>query len=279
LFHGVSQIWRSVVIFDEEYMMAWPGELGEQARKDWHSRSAKKRAELSLSIEETLADDSLEEDPFSDELEELEKVVEPVPGGKSTVIIPPRLSLQSKPMPVVRVQPREPIKAPVVDSLATPESVEVPPPAQKKRRLAGRTTKVHLQAVPKAEKKSDGKVSLETEKNERSTGGEAQSGVKNNARRSSRSGVADLVEGQVISTARGTLVGSGLFKPGQREVTVANATISPSSVVVVTLVGDPGPVVVKYISLQPQIGFTIHLSAQAEAETPFNYVVLMGEVC
>ncbi len=259
--------------------MAWPGELGEQAQQDWHSRSAKKRAELSLSIEETLADDSLVADPFSDELEELEKLVESVPGGKSTVIIPPRLSLQSKPMPVVRVQPHEPIKAPVVDSLATTtESVEVPQPTQKKRRLAGRTTKVHLQAVPKAEKKSGGKVSIETEKNERSTAGEAQSGVKNNARRSSRSGVADLVEGQVRSTARGTLIGSGLFKPGQQKVTVANVHISPSSVVVVTLVGDPGPVVVKYISLQPQLGFTIHLSAQAEAETPFNYVILMGEV-
>jgi hypothetical protein len=264
-----------VVIFSEEYIMAWPGELDEQEQQDWHSRSAKKRAELSLSIEETLADDSLLEDPFTDELEELE---ESVPGSKSTVIIPPRLSLQSKPMLVVRVQPREPVKAQVVDSHTTTESVEVPQPAQRKRRLAGRTTKVHLQAVPKAEKKSDAKVSIETEKNERSSGGETQSSVKNNVKRRSRSGVADPVEEQVISTARGNLVGSGIFKTGQREVAVANAHILQSSVVVVTLVGDPGPVVVKYISLQPQIGFTIHLSAQAEAETPFNYVILMGEV-
>lgn len=258
--------------------MAWPGELGEQAQQDWHSRSAKKRAELSLSVEETLADDSLVEDPFSEELEVLEELVESVPGGKSTVIIPPRLSLRSKPMPVVRVQPHEPIKVQVVDSRTTTDPVEIPQPTQRKRRLAGRTTKVHLQAVPKAEKKSGGKVPIETEKNERSSGGETQSGVKNNAKRSSRSGVADPVEEQVRSTARGTLVGSGIFKPGQREVAVANAHILPSSVVVVTLVGDPGPVVVKYISLQPQIGFTIHLSAQAEAETPFNYVILMGEV-
>ena len=257
--------------------MAWPGEFDEQEQQDWHSRSAKKRAELSLSIEETLAGDSLLEDPFTDELEELVELVElveSVPGSKSTVIIPPRLSLQSKPMPVVRVQPREPVKAQVVDSQTTPESVEVPQPAQRKRRLAGRTTKVHLQAVPKVEKKAGGKLSLETEKNERGSGGETQSGVKNNAKRSSRSGVADPVEDKVKSTARWTLVGSGIFKPGQREVAVANAHILQSSVVVVTLVGDPGPVVVKYISLQPQIGFTIHLSAQAEAETPFNSVIL-----
>lgn len=258
--------------------MAWPGELGEQAQQDWDSRSAKKRAELSLSIEETLADDTLVEDPFSDEMDELEELVESVPGSKSTVIIPPRLSLQSKPMPVVLVRPHEPTNVPVVDSRPTTESVDVAPPTQRKRRLAGRTTKVHLQAVPKAEKKSGGKVSIETEKNERSAGGETQKDVKNHAKRGSRSGVADLVEGQVRGIERGTLVGSGLFRPGQREVTVANANISPSSVVVVTLIGDPGPVVVKYISLQPQVGFTIHLSAQAEAETPFNYIVLMGEV-
>ena len=257
--------------------MAWPGELGEQAQQDWHTRSAKKRAELSLSIEETLADDTLVEDPFSDEMDELEELIEPVPGSKSTVIIPPRLSLQSKPMPVVLVRPHEPVNVPAVDSHPTTESVEITPPTQRKRRLAGRTTKVHLQAVPKAEKKSGGKVSIETEKNERSSGGETQSGVKNHAKRSSRSEAAELVEGQVGDATRGTLIGSGLFKQGQQQVTVANAHISPSSVVVVTLVGDPGPVVVKYISLQSQIGFSIHLSAQAEAETPFNYVVLMGE--
>ena len=79
-------------------------------------------------------------------------------------------------------------------------------------------------------------------------------------------------------TVQGSLTGSGVLKQGQRDVMVTNTHISPSSVVVVTLVGDPGPVVVKYISLQPQIGFTVHLSAQAEAETPFNYVVLMWEV-
>jgi hypothetical protein len=255
--------------------MAWPGELGEQAQQDWHSHSAKKRAELSISIEETLVDDSLTEDPFSDELDELEEFVQ---GSKSSVIIPPRLSLQSKSIPVVRVKPEEATNVTVVDSPATTDSVEVPQTTQKKRRLAGRTTKVHLQAVPKSEMKSGGKISIETEKNVRSTDGEAQSSVKNYAKRSSRSGVVDLVEAQVRSTSRGSLAGSGIFKQGQREVMVANAHISPSSVVMITLVGDPGPVVVKYISLQPQIGFTIHLSAQAEAETPFNYVILMGEV-
>lgn len=255
--------------------MAWPDKPGEQAQDDWHSRSARKRAELSISIEEALAEDSLNEAPFADELDELEEFVQ---GSKRSVIIPPRLSLQSKPMPVVLVKPVEATEVTVVDAPATTESVVIPQTIQKKRRLAGRTTKVHLQAVPKSEKKSGGKISIETEKIVRGADGETQSGVKNVAKRISKSGNSRLVEGQVKSTARASLAGSGIVKPGQREVMVANALVSSSSAVVVTLVGDPGPVVVKYISLQPQTGFTVHLSAQAEAETPFNYVILMGEV-
>nr|BBH92443.1 hypothetical protein KTA_06420 [Thermogemmatispora argillosa] len=51
-------------------------------------------------------------------------------------------------------------------------------------------------------------------------------------------------------------------------------TISEASVVLVTLTGDPGPVVVQYVSLQPGRGFTVHLSAPTQRETPFHYAVL-----
>ncbi len=196
----------------------------------------------------------------------------------SRLIIPPLLSLQSKPLPVVRVEPGKAIGVTVVDSRSTTDSVAVPQASQKKRRLAGRTTKVHLQAVPKSEKKAGGKISIETDKNVRSIDGEVQSSVKSNAKRGTASEAGALVEGQVRSVANGSLAGSGVFKKGQAEAVVAHARISASSVIVVTLVGDPGPVVVKYITLQPQIGFTVHLSAPAEAETPFNYVILMGEL-
>jgi hypothetical protein len=74
---------------------------------------------------------------------------------------------------------------------------------------------------------------------------------------------------------QGSLAGIDVLKQGQREVAVNNAHISPSSVVIVTLVEDPGPVVVKYITLRPQTGFTVHFSAPAEAEARFNYVILM----
>src|SRR5207247_6335584 len=81
-------------------MMAWQSESDEQVQQDWQVRSAKKREELSLSIEETLADDALIADPFSDDVDESFQ------DSKSSIIIPPRLSLQSKPMPVMRVAPK-----------------------------------------------------------------------------------------------------------------------------------------------------------------------------
>ena len=254
---------RSVDNFNEGYMMAWSGESDRQVQGSWQSHLAKKRADLSKSVEETLADSILAEDFLSGEEEG-----ELVQGKRSAMIIPPKLSLQSRPIPVVRVEPKETASVVVVDARSTSSSVEVPQAGQKKRRLAGRTTKVHLQAVSKSEKKSNGKVAVEPGKVEESASAEVQVGVKKNAR----------IEGLVRRTARGTLSGSGMFNQGQKEASIANAYITTTSVVVVTLVGDPGPVVVKYISLQPQLGFTVHLSAPAEVNSPFNYVVLMGEL-
>src|SRR6266566_13416 len=248
-------------------MMAWQSEPEEQVQQDWQVRSAKKREELSLSIEETLANNALIEDPFSDEVDETFQ------DNKSSMIIPPKLSLQSKPMPVVRIESKEVTS---VTSRTTTASVTVPQTAQKKRRLAGRTTKVHLQAVPKSEKKSGGKISIEKEKNAYNSDGEEQISEKNNAKRNSSSERGALAKRKMGVVVEESLAGSGVLKQGQREVVVTNTRISPSSVVVVTLVEDPGPVVIKYVTLRPQTGFTIHFSAPAEAEARFNYLILMG---
>lgn len=72
------------------------------------------------------------------------------------------------------------------------------------------------------------------------------------------------------------IFGSGSFDSGQGETAVTNPDITGTSVVTVMLVSDPGPVVVQYVSLQPGIGFTIHLSAPTKLKTLFNYVVLRG---
>ncbi len=255
--------------------MAWPGELDQQARQGWRSLFAKKRADLSFSVQETLADGILEENLVSDESGELEEGVQ---GNSSSMVIPPRLSLQSKQIPVVGVEPEEAKSVVVADTRSTTGPVEVSQIEPKKQRLAGRTTKVHLQAVARPEKKSSRKISIQADKNERTTDGEVQASVQDDAKRSSTHEAEALIEGQVKSTARGALAGSGVFEQGQREVMVANVHISETSVAVITLVGDPGPVVVKYISLKPRDGFTVHLSAPAEVQTPFNYVVLMGEL-
>src|SRR5947209_5498079 len=77
---------------------------------------------------------------------------------------------------------------------------------------------------------------------------------------------------------REKLAGSGRFLQGHAEVTVENAHVTPASVVIVTLLGDPGPVVVQYYTLLPGFGFTVHLSSPAKTDTPFNYVILLGEL-
>ncbi|MBV9228634.1 MAG: hypothetical protein JOZ18_04905 [Chloroflexi bacterium] len=84
-------------------------------------------------------------------------------------------------------------------------------------------------------------------------------------------------KGEVEVAARESLAGSGVFESGQRDMVVANSHITSSSVVLVMLTANPGPVVVQYISLQPQVGFTVHLTAPVTEKTPFNYVILLGE--
>ena len=245
--------------------MAWQSEPDEQVQQDWQVRSAKKREELSRSIEETLADDALLEDPFSEEVDEAFQ------DAKNSLIVPPKLSLQSKSMPAVRLVAKDETNG---TSRTTTNSVAVPETPQKKRRLAGRTTKVHLQAVPKPEKKSKGKIAIETEKN--SPGFEPEGQV--NGKRNPSSVTASVAKGKTGRVAAESLAGYGFIKQGQRDVMVANTHMSSSSVVIVTLVEDPGPVVVKYITLHPQTGFTLHFSDTAKAEARFNYVILMGEL-
>jgi len=249
--------------------MAMQCEPGEQVQQDWQVRSATKRQELSLSIETTLADNALIEDPFADLGDEAFQE------SKSSIIIPPRLSLQSKAMPAVRIKSKE-------VSNGTPrtatDAVAVPQTPQKKRRLAGRTTKVQLQAVPKSEKKSGSTISIEAEKNVIGTDREEKIPEKNNSKRDSSSERGALVKGNLARVASESLAGSGALKRGQRDVMVTNTHISSSSVVIVTLVEDPGPIVVKFITLQPQIGFTLHFSDSAKADARFNYIILMAEL-
>ncbi len=66
--------------------MASPGELEEQTCQPWYSRLARGRLGLSASVEETLADRTVEEDLLLDETVEANEFFQE---RRSAVIIPP----------------------------------------------------------------------------------------------------------------------------------------------------------------------------------------------
>ena len=259
--------------------MAWSQDTGKQTKQQWQSRFAKERLNLSASVEEALAEPSTQEDLLE---EESDNAGEPVSKPHSTTIIPPKLSLQSKAMPAIQVESSKPAQAAVVDT--SPElltrPVEPPKRGEKKPRLAGRTTKVRLQAVPKTEKKSGVKVQPETVDldHQQPAIDDHQTKAGSDAQPYTEPAALAEMEQDVNTITRGKLSGSGVFERGQEQITVTNVLISAKSVVIVTLIGDPGPVVVHYVTLQPQAGFTIHLSAPAMKKTSFNYVILMTEL-
>lgn len=219
-------------------------ELDEQSQKQWLARIAREREHLSASVEEALQQPFVDDEQWEEEAE----YVEPPVAHRAT-LIPPLLSLQSKPMPIV--QPRTPL----------PE--ELSPSLQHRQQLAGRTTKVRLQAVPKSESLQNG-VGKNIPLHEVPTFPQL-SIVRNEGEDAHE----PVVSGPLVKNS-----GSGVFESGQGEVAVMNTCITPSSVVAVTLIGDPGPVVVQFVTLRPTIGFTVHLSSSAKNRTPFNYVIL-----
>jgi len=265
--------------------MAWPQETDKPGKQQWLVRFAKERLNLSASVEEALADLSVQEDLLSDEPDSTPDTTdEPISESHSTTIIPPKLSLQSRPMPAVHIESPRPVNGAKADAAPAPSTrpVETPARSQKKQRLAGRTTKVRLQAVPKTEKKASERARPEKINLDHEQGPvvEHQTAVVSDARLEFDGVDKAIAEKQVgaSSSTRGKLSGSSTFKTGQAEASITNPLISSSSVVIVTLIGDPGPVVVHYVTLQPGTGFTVHLSAPAVKKTVFNYVILMSEL-
>jgi len=231
--------------------MDWLSDKDEKKQQQWQSRVARERLDLSASVEEALTEVSAQEDAESDEIED------DVPFIRKTTLIPPRLSLQSKQMPAVSrsVRVRTDHLPLATVGAAIPRPMEAPGLAQSKLR----TTKVRLQVVPKPEAIEKPVVP----------------GVRSYEVSTNPSmPAADRLAGSVDPRSHevGTeMSGSSQFEKGQSEVMVANAHITASSVVVVVLTADPGPLVVQYVTLHPQIGFTVHLSAAARKAASFNY--------
>jgi hypothetical protein len=236
-------------------MMPWQDDSNEKKRQLWKSRVARERLDLSASVEEALNDGSAQDELEADELDDA------VPTGEGNMLIPPRLSLQSKPMPAVQALTK--VRTGYVP-IATQEGVVSPTTefsraVQNKQRSPMRTTKVRLQVVPKPgviEKSAKGSLPpYEPAMNI------ALPAVDNLQGR----------EALPFLEVSAEMSGTACFERGQAEVMVASAHITPASVVIVVLTADPGPVVVQYISLQPKVGFTVHLSAEAKDVTSFNY--------
>jgi len=299
--------------------MAWIEESDEQTTQEWQSRIARKRRDLSASVEETLGDSSL---PVEEEEEWVEESEDSVPVSKGTLLIPPRLSLQSKQLTAIRPQaPAERMAPPSLDgrgrevrmvesgniiarvahrissTLSSLERVprkngatssfpmlpgdygdrspmrtgtipvsrpsEVTAQTGSKPGLTKRTTKVRLQVVPKADATKSAEEVVPP-----------LSDIATNPSLPAIQQTDGRIETPHSFAHRAGLSGSGNFEIGQADVAVANTHITAASVVVVMLAGDPGPVVVQYISLQPTIGFTVHLSASTKHVTPFNYTII-----
>jgi hypothetical protein len=159
-------------------------------------------------------------------------------------------------------QKRLDLSASVQETLLQPVQAtgEITAPVQNKSGLARRTTKVRLQVVPKTEGIHGTEEFIAP-----SPALPANPGLPAATKKSAETEVAQPhVE----------MSGSATFESGQGEVAVANVHVTASSVVAVMLAGDPGPVVVQYVSLRPKTGFTVHLSAPAKNRTPFNYTII-----
>lgn len=244
--------------------MSWFRKRGEPDQKKWSNRVARKRQELSASVEESLAHPAFQEEEWLEEFDGDDAAAH----ANGTSVIPPRLSLQSKPLPALRLpMPR------IIEGTTTPAATKKKPASnllssaeavisQKAPRRLSNTTKVRLQAVPKPQTAS-------TPHQEAAIVPEPTTSLDLSAIRA-----AALDQQSISIEASDSLSGNGIFESGQSEAGVTNAHITEQSVVIVMLSGDPGPVVVQYVSLQPRYGFTVHLSSPTANMTPFNYAIL-----
>ena len=252
-------------------------ERDEQDQQRWYARFAKERRGLSDSVNAALADPRLQEDFDDEPLDEPESTAR----ASQKMLIPPRLSLQSKPMPAVHIVHDTPVRPQQVAPTPETNHVEAQPAAPKKKRLAGRTTKVRLQAVPKTEKRGAKKATSSPGIVDSTIVEQAQPAIALPEKRADEH-VTEMPIAVSLKKderpAREKLSGSGQFLRGQAELTIQNSHVSASSVVMANLLGNPGPVVVQYYTLLPGYGFKVHLSAAVTTNTPFNYVVLLGEL-
>jgi hypothetical protein len=185
----------------------------------------------------------------------------------------------------------------VIDAIpATPSQAAVPP-VTSKQRLAGHTSKVRLQTaqIPRVTpypKESDVygwhretkeplrepltvNVRLREKVEDISVVNQPIEPVSNKETQTQRE---TYVEPQITRSPQASYLsffGTGTFEKGQGELMVRDTHTLATSVVHVTLTSNPGPTLVQYTSLHPEVGFTLHLTAPATSKTTFNYVLFV----
>ena len=205
---------------------------------------------------------------------------------------------------VMRTNGQGPSSAMVIDAIpATPSTrPRVVQQQTEPQRLAGRSTKIHLQTAPPQSHTTPLPVAQhQVVKREVRDAGEP---VRDNkpyelreplvislsvpsmpdvSKISTRPDLVAITPAMVQERAQPvqkthtceTFFGNAVFEMGQAEVMVAQEQVQLSSVVHITLTSNPGPTLVQYISLHPQVGFTVHLTAPVSSKTTFNYALFV----
>lgn len=224
-------------------------------KQKWTRRRADlEREALAASVEELTAQEQEQDSEWEEEEEALV-----VTGG--TALIPPVLRLQSRQLPIVRLD----IKRGLAQKS---QAAEADPLVATSGRRLGRSTRVRLQAVRPEQEPEPFTENVPVVEASPTESHESGHGRQVLARR-----LDPVVASATASDPSSLLCGSGVIEVGQEDAIVHNQRVSARSVVTVMLAGNPGPVVVHYVSLQPRAGFTLHLSAPVTATTPFNYAI------
>jgi len=185
----------------------------------------------------------------------------------------------------------------VIDAIPAPPALTSVSPVRSKQRLAGHTSKIRLQTAPAPKA-----IAHPAERQPQEWSRERQEPLREpltvniRFRESVQEvpyddalvGITPYGEKQTLPAARvgkscssdgetrcASFFGTGAFESGQGELMVRNVRTTAASVIHVTLTSKPGPTLVQYVSLHPEVGFTLHLTAPVAVKTSFNYVLLV----
>ena len=233
-------------------------------RKWSRQRAEQEREALAASVEELTRSERASDDEYGEDEEAS------VGSTGRAVLIPPRLSLQSRPLPIVRVEPTKHILVKHEPEQGARMSHMDAPVVLPGKRL-GHSTKVRLQAVHPGQARDP-----ITERVAAFEPSEQRESARDGLSTHDGQAIVRRIESPAALSPvspPSLLCGRGVIEAGREDATIHNPHLSAQSVVTVMLAGNPGPVVVHYISLQPRAGFTLHMSAPVVATTPFNYAV------